>query len=139
MKWRRVMLTLLAITLIGSNVFVYANEIKTAPTQNEASESEEKSLAELYHQAGLDSPEVIINTLVSLGISQEEIKQAVDEDKKIYDILQEKEVPMKEFKRALNKEYRCRIRDARRAKLITRKEARLLTNLLKERMKNWEV
>ncbi|NLI89049.1 MAG: hypothetical protein GX366_01375 [Epulopiscium sp.] len=141
MKYKKSILIFVAIICMGSNVFVYAGQTTPPSIQSESSEDggSSSSLAELYHKAGLDSPEVIINTLLSLGISKEEIRESAEEGKKIYDILQEKEVPMKKFKSALNKEYKLRIREARKFNVITREEAKILTDLLRERMKNWEV
>lgn len=137
MKYKRVIMILLLALTVGSNGFVYASN-STTP-ESIQSENAEQSLAELYNKAGLDSPEVIINTLAALGISTEELQEAVGQGKKVYDILQDKEITMVNFKKALTKEYKSRITQARKDKIITRKEAKVLTDLLKERMNQWEV
>lgn len=137
MKGKRIVLTILTLMLMGTNSFVYANETTSPPPiQMEAPEA---GIAELYHKAGLDSPEVILNTLANLGITKEELKGYMGQDKKIYDILKEKEITQANFKKALTKEYRCRIKEAVKTKVITKKEGKALTKLLNERMKMWEV
>lgn len=140
MKFKKVLLTLLAIMLIGAQTLAYADEIapegRPAPTQ---SEEAQENLGEIYHRAGLDSPEVIINTLANLGISSEELQEAVGQGKKINDLLEEKKITPKKFKKALTKEYRCRIKKAAQMKVITKEEAKILNDLLKEKMNKWEV
>lgn len=141
MRFKKVILTFLAILLVGANSIVYADPVESVePEANQSDTVEEsQSLAELYHKAGLDSPEVIISTLARLGISREELEEYVGQDKKIYDIIQEENISMRRFKRALTKEYRCRIRQASKDQIITREEAKVLNNLLKERMSQWEI
>ncbi len=136
MTGKKIILTFLAIMLIGTSQFVYADEASPPAIQMEETE---EGLAKLYHKAGLDSPEVIINTLEALGISREDLQTYVGQGKKIYDILQEKEVTMVKFKKALTKEYQSRIKEATKYKVITKKEAKRLTDLLKIRMKEWEI
>ena len=136
MYFKKIILTFLALILMGSSSFVYANETSPQAIQSETSE---ETLGELYHKAGLDSPEVILNTLANLGISREELQEYVGQGKKIYDILQDKEIRTDQFKKALTKEYRCQIKKATKDKVITKKEAKILTNLLKEKMKSWEM
>ncbi len=108
-------------------------------TETVSEEPSAQSLAELYHKAGLDSPEIIINTLANLGISGDELQEYIGQGKKINDILKEKQVPMVKFKKALTKEYRCRIKKATKDKVITKKEAKILTDLLNEKMNKWEI
>lgn len=146
MKYKKIIMNFLAVILIGSNTIIYANEPRqlvsqTGLTQDEPVQEEPttQSLAELYHKAGLDSPEVIINTLATLGISKEELQECVGQGKKIYDILQDKQIAMAKFKKALTKEYRSRIKKATKDKVITKNEAKILTDLLNERMGKWEV
>lgn len=137
MSCKRIIVTFLAIMLMGTHSFVYAGQ--TSPPAIQVEPTETESLAELYNKAGLNSPQIVINTLNNLGISEEELQGYVGQGKKIYDILQEKEVTMRQFKRALTKEYQCRIKEATKEKVITRKEAKRLRDLLKERMSEWEV
>lgn len=142
MRYKKAILTFLALVLIGSSSVAYADTVSPEATQsetNQTSETGEESLAELYHKAGLDSPEVIISTLGRLGITKEELQAYVGQDKKIYDIIQEENISMRRFKRALTKEYRCRIRQATKDQVITKEEAKVLNDLLKERMKAWVI
>ncbi len=136
MYLKKVVITFLAVILMGTNSYVYANQ--TTPPAIQV-ETHDESLAELYHKAGLDSPEVILNTLADLGITREELQGYVGQGKKIYDILQEKEITMDSFKKALTKEYKSRIKASTKNKVITKKEAKVLRDLLKERMNKWEI
>jgi len=140
-KNKIVILTLLAM-IIGTNSFVYANEGNIKRMQNENQQENQKqqeSLAELYHKAGLDKPEVIIHSLASLGISDEDLKEAIQAGKKIYEVLQERKITLEAFKDALSKEYTIRIKQATKDKVITKKEAKVLTKLLEQRMDAWKV
>ena len=142
MKNKKVILTLLTIMLMGTNSFVYADERNGQPRQQtEISQSSttEQNIAEIYNRAGLNSPEVIINTLANLGISNEELQKYVGQGKKIFDIIEEREITMIDFKKALTQEYKCQIKRATKNDLITRKEAKMLTSLLKEKMANWGI
>ena len=138
MKYKKVILALIVMMMVGTNSFVYGNEPKAKCVQNE-SQTQQESLAELYHKAGLDKPEVIIHTLANLGISEEDLKEAIGQGKKVYEILQEKEITLEAFKKALSQEYASRIKQATKDKIITKKESRTLTKLLKERMDSWKV
>lgn len=142
MKNKKVILTLLTIMLMGTNSFVYADERNGQPRQQtEISQSSttEQNIAEIYNRAGLNSPEVIINTLANLGISNEELQKYVGQGKKIFDIIEEREITMIDFKKALTQEYKSQIKRATKNDLITRKEAKMLTSLLKEKMANWGI
>ena len=55
MKYKRIILAILLAMTMGSNGFIYANGARVEYAQ---SQEVEESLAELYHKAGLDSPEV---------------------------------------------------------------------------------
>ncbi|HHX59743.1 MAG TPA: hypothetical protein GX707_03235 [Epulopiscium sp.] len=136
MKYKKVVLIVLTIMLVGTNSFAYANEMNQKSNQNETTQ---EALAELYHRAGLDNPQIIINSLGRLGISQEELQEYVGKGKKIYDILQEKQVTPAKFKKALTKEYKCSIKEAEKNKVITKEEAKTLMELLKEKMCKWEI
>lgn len=136
MYFKKVMITFLALILMGSSSFVYANETSRPAIHSEATE---EALGELYHKAGLDSPEIILSTLADLGISRKELQEYVGQGKKIYDILQDKEIKTDQFKKALTKQYSCQIKKATKDKVITKKEAKILTNLLKEKMKSWDI
>ena len=138
MKNKKVLLGLLVMMIVGTNSLVYAQGPRTKCVQNET-QTQSQSLAELYHKAGLDKPEVIINTLATLGIGEQDLKQAIEQGKKVYEILQEKEITLEAFKKALTQEYAVRIKQATKDKAITKKEAKTLTKLLKERMDTWEV
>lgn len=141
MKNKIVLLTLL-VMLVGTNSFVYANEGIVKRVQNEnqqESQKRQESLAELYHKAGLDKPEVIIHALADLGISDQDLQEAIKQGKKIYEVLQEREITLEAFKNALSKEYTARIKQATKDKVITKKEAKTLIKLLDERMNAWEV
>ncbi len=133
MHYKKVIVTFLAIMIIGSNSFVYANEMNQQSIQTETSQ---ESLAELYHKAGLDSPEIIIKALDNLGISKEELQAYIGQGKKVCDILQERDISTISFKKELKKEYSCKIKEAAKNKVITKKETKVLTDLLKERMAN---
>ena len=141
MKNKIVVLALL-VMIVGTNSFVYASEGIARRVENENQQENQKlveSLAELYHKAGLDKPEVIIHTLVSLGISDQDLKEAIEQGRKIYEILQERKITLEAFKNALSKEYTIRIKQATKDKVITKKEAKTLTKLLKQRMDAWKV
>lgn len=141
MKNKIVILALL-VMIVGTNSFVYASEGIARRVENENQQENQKleeSLAELYHKAGLDKPEVIIHTLVSLGISDQDLKEAIEQGRKIYEILQERKITLEAFKNALSKEYTIRIKQATKDKVITKKEAKTLTKLLKQRMDAWKV
>lgn len=141
MKNKIVVLALL-VMVVGTTSFVYASEGIARRVENENQQENQKleeSLAELYHKAGLDKPAVIIHTLVSLGISDQDLKEAIEQGRKIYDILQERKITLEAFKNALSKEYTIRIKQATKDKVITKKEAKTLTKLLKQRMDAWKV
>ena len=136
MKGKKAILTLLALILLGTNSLVYANVTSPPAIQCEMSQED---FAELYNKAGLDRPEIIINTLAALGISKEELQGYMGQGKKICDVLEEKEIAPIEFRDALAKEYRCAIKRARKSKVITRKESKVLNRLLEQKMANWDV
>lgn len=138
MKYKKIVLALLVMMIVGSNSFVYANEGKTKYVQNQ-NHAQSQNLPQLYKKAGLDKPEVIINTLAALGISEQNLKQAIEQGKKVYEILQEQGITLEAFKKALTQEYAIRIKQATKEEVITKKEAKTLTKLLKERMDTWEV
>lgn len=145
MKCKKLIMSICILMIVGTNSLVYAKEVNiqnqvVTREQNSVtqSQSENESLAQLYHKAGLDSPEVILNTLTSLGISNEELKAAINEGIKIYDLLQQKNITVDEFKKALSKEYNIRIKQAVKDKIITKEEGTQLKKLLKERMSRWK-
>ena len=138
----KIIALVLLVMIAGTNSFVYANQANIKAVQNEnqqENQKQEESLAELYHKAGLDKPEVIINVLANLGVSDEDLKEAIKQGKKIYEVLQEREITLEAFKNALSKEYAIRIKQATKDKVITKKEAKVLTKMLEERMNAWEV
>lgn len=150
MTYKKVILTLLVTMMVGISSFAYADQPRVNDVQNgnqnngqspqiSQQKNQQESLAELYHKAGLDKPEVIMNTLVSLGISNEELKKAISQGKKVFEMLQENEITLEAFKDALSKEYTIRIKQAIKDEVITKKEARTLTKMLKQRMNEWEV
>lgn len=142
MTYKKVILTLLVMMMVGTSSFAYADQPRVNYVQNNnqsPQENQQESLAELYHKAGLDKPEVIVNTLVTLGISNEDLKEAIAQGKKVFEMLQENEITLEAFKNALSKEYAIRIKQAIKDGVITKKEARTLTKMLKQRMNEWEV
>ncbi len=142
MKHKKVILGFLVMLIVGTNSFIYAGDkpLQCVEEENQQEhQRQQESLAQLYHKAGLDKPEVIISTLERLGISNEDIQEAIEQGKKIFEVLQEKEITQKAFKNALSEEYDVRIKQARRDRIITRREAKLLRKLLQQRMDAWKV
>lgn len=143
MKYKKIMIGICMGIIVGTNSFVYANTTRSKHLVTQTQETpsttdqQQEGLSELYHKAGLDKPEVIINTLLRLGITNEELKAQIGQGKKIYDIIQEKNITLDQFKKALSKEYSATIKQAIKDDKITKEEGAQLTKLLKERMSRW--
>ncbi|OON96189.1 MAG: hypothetical protein ATN32_06630 [Candidatus Epulonipiscium fishelsonii] len=98
------------------------------------SEKKEKADSEVF---SIDNFKVIQTSLEKLGVTPEELETKIKEGKKLIDVLEESEIPVKKFKKTLYKEYCKVIKEGVKSEKITKEEGKALKAAIKQKVELW--
>ncbi len=85
----------------------------------------------------IDNFQIIQKALEKLGVKPEELEKQVKEGKKLIQVLEEAEIPVKKFKKQLYKEYCAAVKEGVKADKLTKDEAKVLKKAIKEKVDAW--
>ncbi len=85
----------------------------------------------------IDNFKIIQQALITLGIPQDELEAQIKEGKKLVEVLETADIPIKKFKKQLYKEYTKAIKEGTKEGKLTKEEAKTLKKAIKEKVDSW--
>ncbi len=85
----------------------------------------------------IDNFKIISTCLEKMGVTPQALEGMIKEGKKLPDVLTEREISIKRFKKALIKEYNTVIRQGVADERLTVEEAKVLRKAIKEKVMCW--
>ncbi len=129
----KILTIVLTILAIQSSCFAYegisGNTLKTS--SNSACLMQEK------RRFALNNFIIIQTTLEKLGIPNDELETLIKQGKNLEQVLKEKDIPVRKFKKEVLKEYYKAVDEGIDNKLITPEEGKRLKSAIKETIKGW--
>ncbi|ONI46439.1 hypothetical protein AN641_00210 [Candidatus Epulonipiscioides gigas] len=101
------------------------------------SQTEKKDVKDENAAFTIDNFKIIQASLITLGIKQEDLEIQIKEGKKLVDVLEQGEIPVKKFKKQLVKEYSKAIKEGQKEGKLTKEEAKTLKKAIKEKVDGW--
>ncbi len=80
---------------------------------------------------------IIQSTLEKLGVPNDELEVLIKQGKNLQQVLKEKNIPVKKFKKEVLKEYYKAVDEGIDRNLISPEEGKRLKSAIKETIKNW--
>lgn len=80
---------------------------------------------------------IIQTTLEKLGISNDELEKLIKQGKNLEQVLKEKDISVRKFKKEVLKEYYKAVDEGIEKRLITPEEGKKLKSAIKETIKGW--
>lgn len=119
------------VSMIGSTAFAaqQPNHRRESPTTTQENKNGQPFV--------LDNFKVIETTLDHLGVKNDELTILIRQGKKLEDVLKEKKIPVKKFKKEVIKEYYRAVDEGIANKQLTTEQSDQLKAAIKETVKGW--
>lgn len=130
-KWLcAILATMIALPIVAGPI--QASQTSPSVYQKQMQETKEKQMPFM-----LDNFKVIQQTLENLGVTPQQLEQAIKEGKKLEEVLMQYKISTSKFKRMAIKEYYKAVNEGLEKGQLTKEQATQLKQAIKATVKQW--